>query len=58
MGKKKKKRADEMTTEEAMKRLFPKKVIKKVKEVMEEKHRGKPPKVNRGKPPKVKYRPW
>ena len=50
MAKKKKKRADEMTTEEAMKRLFPKKVIKKVKEVMDEKHRGKPP--------KVKYRPW
>ena len=45
MAKKKKKRADEMTTEEIMERLFPKKVIKKVRKVMEEKHRDKPPKV-------------
>ena len=45
MGKKKKKRADEMTTDEAMDRLFPKKVIKKVRKVMEKKHRDKPPKV-------------
>ncbi|MCH7767876.1 MAG: hypothetical protein IH828_02945 [Nitrospinae bacterium] len=45
MSKKKKKRADEMTTEELMESLFPKKVIKKVREVMDEKHRDKPPKV-------------
>ncbi len=37
----KKKKPDELTTEEAIKKLFPKKVIKKV---MEEKHRDKPPK--------------
>jgi len=42
MSKKKKKRADEMTTEEIAKRIFPKKVIKKAKDVMEEKHRDKP----------------
>ncbi len=43
MGKKKKKRADEMTTREIMERLFPKKVIKEVRKIMEEKeHRHKP----------------
>lgn len=48
MGKKKKKkRADEMTTEEIMEHLFPKKVIKAVRKVIDaadEKHRDKPPK--------------
>ncbi|MDA2915432.1 hypothetical protein MYX64_01065 [Nitrospinae bacterium AH_259_B05_G02_I21] len=41
MGKKKKKRADEMTTEEIMERLFPKKVIKEIRKTIEEKRRDK-----------------
>ena len=47
MDKKKKKRADEMTTEELIHRIFPKRVVKeirKVVEVVDEKHRDKPPK--------------
>ena len=40
----KKKKPEELTTEEVMKKLFPKKIIKGVKKVMEEKeHRHKPP---------------
>ena len=48
MGKKKKKRADEMTTEELIHHIFPKKVVKEIRKVVEtadEKHRDKPSKV-------------
>ena len=45
MGKKKKKRVDEMTTEELIHHVFPKKVVRKIRKVVEiadEKHRDKP----------------
>lgn len=44
MSRKKKKRADEMTTEEIIERVFPKKVVKKLRKIVEETHRDKPPK--------------
>jgi len=46
MSKKKKKRVDEMTTEELIHHIFPKKVVKKLRKVVEiadEKHRDRPP---------------
>ncbi|MDV2495704.1 MAG: hypothetical protein RX316_05770 [bacterium] len=45
MSKKKKKRVDEMTTEELIHYIFPKRVVKKIRKVVEavdEKHRDKP----------------
>ena len=45
MGKKKKKRVDEMTTKELIHHIFPKKVVKEIRKVVETadgKHRDKP----------------
>jgi hypothetical protein len=43
--KKKKKKATDQTTEEIMGRVFPKRVVKKIRKTIEDKdHRSKPPK--------------
>ncbi|MDV2495489.1 MAG: hypothetical protein RX316_04675 [bacterium] len=43
MSKKKKKKATEQTTEEIMGRVFPKRVVKKIRKTIKD-HRSKPPK--------------